>query len=295
VLDRSLAPRALPHPKLPEGTLRSLTAIGADRYLAQTVAINGVRGAVIELTLPERTTVVNANWTPAFAIDFEPSSQLATWYAGRPPEIDHYDPDHHTLTATVTVPDARRDDVQFRLVDPALAGGTTVVRLEAKTETTIEWYADPTVKAKPTARYSLRGGIRGVDRAARVYAYQANSPKIAVIDHGKLVGELPFDAPDDLAPDRKAERLAALDLRSVALYDLAGKQLWKTAIAHGRRVLWLDDNSLAVMTSDGVARIDARDGHVEARRCGARLELASAPHVSAPAVATSCAPDAPAP
>lgn len=90
-------------------------------------------------------------------------------------------------------------------------------------------------------------------------------------------------------PEPSGTRHLEITPTSVALYDLHGTQLWLRQLATSQDALWLTDESIAVASGGGVARLDAASGAVIAARCGWKFGLALKPHPPSLRVEPLCA------
>jgi len=105
---------------------------------------------------------------------------------------------------------------------------------------------------------------------------------------GKQLGYMPTDGPTALWPDPKGTRVLQVSQRSVAMVGVDTVRKWAQPLQGVTEAIWLDDNTLAIISAAGIARVDASTGNVQAARCGWRFGLSSKQHPISPRVEPVC-------
>ncbi|HET9987827.1 MAG TPA: hypothetical protein VFQ65_04890, partial [Kofleriaceae bacterium] len=67
-----------------------------------------------------------------------------------------------------------------------------------------------------------------------------------------------------------------------------GTLVWKQTLAGANQVLWPTDDTLAIITAAGIARLDAATGAVTAVRCGWSFGLSPLAHTSGVRIEPLC-------
>jgi hypothetical protein len=63
---------------------------------------------------------------------------------------------------------------------------------------------------------------------------------------------------------------------------------WAQPLQGVTEAIWLDANTIAIISAAGIARVDASTGDVQAARCGWRFGLSAKQHPISPRVEPVC-------
>ena len=282
-LDASLAPTSAKPPALPANeTLLGLHWLGSTDFAADVMDANGQFATVIVSSagrdpLPLRSAGIHMQQP----VRYEPSTHVVTQSFGDA-TVSRWNPDQRKLDVVATFPrPAASRERQFVPLAPALAGGKELVDVSLVNGTTVTW-TDATTKQRSPAM-AVTAFITA-DAAGHVYAWTVDPAThqlvISVLAPGKILSSLPHDGTVTLWPDPQGTRVAELGANHVALYKLDGTLVWKQTIANANQVLWPSDDSVAVVTASGIARLDAATGAVKTARCGWMFGLQATIHSS---------------
>jgi len=163
----------------------------------------------------------------------------------------------------------------------ARTGGKELVDITILNGATVTW-TDATTKQR-SAAMPVTAFITA-DAAGHVYAWTVDPASrqlvISVLEPGKVASTLPHDGTVTLWPDPRGTRVAELGSNQVALYKLDGTLVWKQSVMNANKVLWPSDDSLAVISATGIARLDAATGAVTGARCGWSFGLRPTAHTA---------------
>lgn len=297
LLDREL--RATSSPQL---HVSAHAAVSSLRWLAEDdwlVEVSKVEDGTTTLSLVDvardHSTLVRTGMPLVQTLMFEPSTDLVTLSLGETPDVSRYDRGHHRLDKLATLAKPKGyEQAELAPVVPALAGGVQVVVAQMRDRMTLRWIKDPRFLDKGAA-ITVDGSLAAVDRAGHAFVWQ-NAPtgplELVVYADGKRTGTFPSDGPTVLSPDPTGTRILLIGQNAVTLVSFDGSVgvvLWAQAIQGVTEALWLDDGAIAIVTSAGLARLDAATGHVVAARCGWRFGLSATQHPLSPRVEPVCA------
>jgi len=174
-------------------------------------------------------------------------------------------------------------------IAPALAGGKELVDVNLVNGATVTW-TDATTRQRG-ATMPITAFITA-DPAGHVYAWTVDPATrqlvIAVLGPGKILATLPHEGTVTLWPDPQGTRVAEVGANQVAIYKIDGTLIWKQTVAGVNQVLWPTDDTLAVITAAGIARLDAATGAVTGARCGWSFGLSPQAHPQAVRVEPLC-------
>nr|MBA3458544.1 hypothetical protein [Deltaproteobacteria bacterium] len=267
--------------------------LGGDDWLVESSRISdGITTLTLVDTAKKKTQVLRTDLAMVQLLLHEPSTQLVTLSLGDSPEVSRYDPATHKLTKLASLPKPKGyEQSELVPVVPALSGGSQLVVIHMRDRMTMRWVADPKVLDKGPS-ITVDGSLAGVDAAGRAYVWQ-NTPtgplELAIYLDGKRTGTMPTDGPVTLWPDRKGSRVIQVSQRSVGLVSTDGKRSWLQSLQFVTEALWLDDQTIVLVSAGGLARIDAATGKVTAARCGWRFGLSAKQHAPTSRVEPVCA------
>jgi hypothetical protein len=201
---------------------------------------------------------------------FEPTTNVVALSYHQPPYLMRYDPAQHTLEPLALGSNLDLESTTVIPLAPELAGGAHLIAMTAGSLPMVTWYADDTGN-QPIASLRTMMTYAGGDRAGDVFLHDAGGSSLVVYRSGKRIGELPWEHDASPSADATSTRVAQAGPHGVAVYELTGKPVWRRTLDATGTPLWLDDGSIAVRSSTGVVRLDARTGAVIAARCGWRF------------------------
>jgi len=284
MLDSRLHATATPSLGLPAAsTVAYLAWLGGDDWLveASKIADGSTSLSLVDVVHQKTTSVKDKMATPE-PMQHEPSTELVTLSLGDSPEVLRFDPSHHKLDK-VAAPAKPKGYEQTALipVSPKLANGTQIIAIHTRDRVKISWLKDARALDQEASSVTVDGSFAGVDPAGHVFVWQNNAAgKLEIVTYldGKRTGTLPTEGQTALWPDPSGQRIIEITPQSIGLFTLEGKRLWLQMLAGANEAVWLDDGSIAVLTSSGVARLDASSGAIGATRCGWRFGLSVKPH-----------------
>jgi hypothetical protein len=284
-LDPSLVATHAKPPAIPsDTTLLELRWLGGNDYAANVMDGNGEFSALILSSDGHDALPLRAGGAKVRTLQplrYEPSTHVVTQSYGDA-SVERWSADQRKLEYLVSVPRAAASrDREFVPIAPALAGGKELVDVSLVNGATVTW-TDATTKQR-SAAMPVTAFITA-DAAGHVYAWTIDLATsqlvISVLAQGKVLATLPHDGTVTLWPDPQGTRVAEVGANHVALYKVDGTLVWKQAITGANEVLWPTDDTLAVITVAGIARLDAATGAVGVARCGWGFGLQATAHNS---------------
>ena len=293
LLDHMLEIASAPTVPLPAGlTVAELRWLGGSEWIALASKEDGATSLVLVDVVKRTHHVVRSGLTSVPLLMHDPSTHLITLSLGNAPELDHFDPTTHTVDKLAAIPKSKTyEQVELVPVSPRLAAGAQLMLVTMRDRVTIQWIHDPRALDKVSASVTVVGSLAATDAAGHAYLWRSVSEgklDLAVYGDGKLVGTLPTDGPVGLWPDPTGTRVVEVGARAIALYTLDGKLVWNDQIASTTEARWLDNETIAVISAAGIARLDARTGAVMTARCGWRFGLSTKPHPPGPRIEPLC-------
>jgi len=294
MLDGQLRESSSPHISVPAGSaITELHWLAGDDWLVESSSTaTGVTAIALVDIAHDKSQVVRNGLPMVQSLMYEPATQLATFSLGDSPQVLKYDAKSHHLERVSVLPKPTGYE-QAELVPtvPSLASGAQLVAVHMRDRLTLRWIKD--AKALDQAKQlTVDGSLASVDAAGHAFVWQ-NTPsgplEIAIFRDGAKTGTLPTDGPTALWPDPAGARVVAVGQHSVSLVGLDGKAKWAQPLQGVTEALWLDDKTIAIVSSAGLARVDAATGNVIAARCGWKFGLASRQHPASPRVEPVCA------
>jgi len=283
-LDATFATTQAKPPLLPaDATLLDLQWLGESDFAANVMHADGVYQSLIvssagrdPLPVPPPSGVRMLQ-----PLRYEPSTHVLTRSFGDA-SVARWHPDQRTLDVVASFARAAAShERQLVPLAPALAGGKELVDITILNGATVTW-TDATTKQR-SAAMPVTAFITA-DAAGHVYAWTVDPASrqlvISVLEPGKIASTLPHDGTVTLWPDPRGTRVAELGSNQVALYKLDGTLVWKQSVMNANKVLWPSDDSLAVISATGIARLDAATGAVTGARCGWSFGLRPTAHTA---------------
>ncbi|HEV7558658.1 MAG TPA: hypothetical protein VGO00_24475 [Kofleriaceae bacterium] len=295
MLDSHLHATTTPSLGLPAAsTVAYIAWLGGDDWLveASKIADGSTSLSLVDIAHQKSTPVKDKLSTPE-PMQHEPSTELVTLSLGDSPEVMHFDPARHSLDK-VAAPAKPKGYEQTALipVSPKLANGTQIIAIHTRDRVKISWLKDPRALEQEASSVTVDGSFAGVDPAGHVFVWQNNAAgKLEIVTYldGKRLGTLPTEGQTALWPDPSGQRIIEITPQSIGLFTLDGKRVWMQMLAGANEAVWLGDGSIAVLTSSGVARLDAQSGAIAATRCGWRFGLSVKPHPQSAHLEPVCA------
>ncbi|HLL21358.1 MAG TPA: hypothetical protein VK427_04460, partial [Kofleriaceae bacterium] len=287
LLDDNLAAVPPPDFRLPWGsTIADVRWLAGADWLVQSYLPDAVTGVMlVDMMLVDTATKrqrdVHAAMSTINKVAHAASTGLVTLSLGDKTEVLHHTPGQ--LRTVATLPGSTRFSrarTELVPVDPALAGGTQVVVVHVKDRLMLRWAKDAT-RLEAAPGLTVDGSVASVDATGRVYVWrhQDGALGLAMYRHGKLLGQLPSDAPVTLWPDPRGTRVLQVSATSSTLVGVDGTIIWSQPVLGGvHEAFWLDNDTLALVGPAGIARVNAASGTVEAARCGWRFGLSAQKH-----------------
>jgi hypothetical protein len=220
---------------------------------------------------------------------FEPATGLLVTTDGNTTMLARLDPETHSLGNEVTLAlDA--PPKQVALLDPELAGGMialairdegggglVISELHAADVPPLQETGKPRVM-KPRTMYRIGGEVRGIDRAGRLYVYNAmHADTIGIYAGGKHVAQLAGAQAAKLRPSPDGEHVVAIDNGRLALFTSLGKRVWETAAWGSSEVDWTHAGMLYARFPHALVRIDVETGALAERQCGWAFGISATP------------------
>ncbi|MDB4954257.1 MAG: hypothetical protein JWO36_1826 [Myxococcales bacterium] len=266
--------------------------LGGSEWLAEATKEDG-KTALMLLDLQRGTpSELRSNLTSVELLLYEPSTNLLTLSMNAAPEVDRFDPATHKLEKLGTLPKSKPyEQTELVPVSPKLANGAQILRVTMRDRVTIQWLHDPRALDQASSTVTVEGSLAATDAAGHAYVWRnvpAGRLELGIYSDGKAIGVLPTEGPVTLWPDPTGTRVAEVGARNVMLYTLDGKRVWNLEIPTMTEALWADDDSLAVISAAGIARLDAKTGTVTAARCGWGFGLSPKPHPPNPRIEPLC-------
>lgn len=281
LLDRELRSAAAPSLGLPpDANVGALAWVGDEKWLVQYAGHDGATTLAVADLATRQTRTLRARLPVANPLRYEPTTRLVTLSLGAAPEVARLDAGGQRLEAPSKLPRvAGFDQTVVVPVAPELANGARVVVVRMSDRMTIRWSADPS-RLDRGPSVTLAGSFAAADRAGHVYVWENVIPHLELVTYrdGKRVRALEADGPLAVWPDPTGERVVVVDRQGVALRLADGTRPWAVPLATATEVLWLPDQTIAFVTSNGIARLDAATGALLAARCGWRFGLSKTPH-----------------
>jgi hypothetical protein len=284
MLDSQLHATSTPSLGLPAAsTVAYIAWLGGDDWLVEASKIaDGSTSLSLVDVAHQKTTPVKDKLSTPEPMQHEASTELVTLSLGDAPEVMHFDPARHALDR-VAAPAKPKGYEQTALipVSPKLANGTQIIAIHTRDRVKISWLKDARALEQEASSVTVDGSFAGVDPAGHVFVWQNNAAgKLEIVTYvdGKRLGTLPTEGQTALWPDPTGQRIIEITPQSVGLFGLDGKRVWLQMLPGANEAVWLADGSIAVLTSSGVARLDAKSGAIAATRCGWRFGLSVKPH-----------------
>lgn len=299
LLDEKLVASAPPDLMIPVGSsVADVRWLTGNEWLVQSSRLNdGITSIALVDAGGKRSTTVRKGMAMVHMMAYDRSTNLVALSLGDAPELFRHTPAKLGLKSIATLPKPRGfERAELVPVDPSLSGGTHVVVVHMRDRLTIRWAKDP-LRLEAASPIVVDGSLASVDAAGHVYVWQSDANGqlvLAMYRDGKQLGFMPTDGPTALWPDPKGTRLLQVSQRSVALFGIegagtpAGTRTWAQPLQGVTEAIWLDANTIAIISAAGIARIDAATGAVQAARCGWRFGLSSKPHPVSPRVEPIC-------
>jgi hypothetical protein len=293
VLDKTLAAQPAPDLSVPQGSaIADLHWLAGDDWLVESSRVNdGVTSILLVDASTKKTREIRNGMSMVQMLLYEPATKLATLSLGDAPQVLRHEPGKLKMERISTLPKPSGfERAELVPVVPALANGTEIVVVQMRDRLTLRWAHDARALDKGP-QVTIDGSLAGVDGAAHVYVWQ-NDPagmlELAIFSDGKRIGTLPTDGPTAVWPDPKGTQVVEVGQRSIALVGIDGKRKWAQALQGVTEALWLDDNTIAIVSAAGVARLDAANGAVLAARCGWRFGKTTKQHPVSPRFEPVC-------
>lgn len=291
-LDAALAATGVKPPATPkDSTLLELHWMGGADFAANVMDGNGEFSTLIlsdgHEPLPLKPSATSRRTLQP--LRYEPSTRLLTVSFGDA-SVERWTADQHKLEYLASFPHAAASrERELVPLAPALAGGKELVDVNLVNGASVAW-TDATTKQR-SAAMRIAAFITA-DPAGHVYAWTVDPATsqlvISVLAPGKILATLPHDGTVTLWPDPKGTRVAEVGANHVALYKLDGTLVWKQALVGANQVLWPADDTLAIITAAGIARLDAATGAVTLARCGWSFGLLPLAHTSGVRIEPLC-------
>ncbi len=297
LLDGKLAATEPPDLQIPSGSsVADVRWLAGNEWLVQSSRLNdGVTGITLVDASPgyprRPATIVRKGMAMVHMMAHESSTGLVAFSLGDSPELLRHAPGKLKLDSIATLPKPKGfERAELVPVNPTLANGTAVVVVHMRDRLAVRWAKDPQ-KLEGTTATTVDGSLASVDAAGHVYVWQSDANgalELVVYRDGKSLGKMPTDGPTALWPDPKGTRVLQVSQRSITLMGLDGVRKWAQPLQGVTEAIWLDDNTIAIVSAAGIARVDAGTGDVQAARCGWRFGLSAKQHPISPRVEPVC-------
>jgi hypothetical protein len=293
LLDDKLVAGAPPDLQIPGGSaVADVRWLTGNDWLVQSSRLNdGITGIALVDAAARRSLPVRKGMAMVHMMAHEPSTNLVAFSLGDAPEVLRHAPGKLELKSVATLPKPKGfERAELVPVNPTLAGGTQVVVVHMRDRLTIRWAKDP-LRLEGSSPIVVDGSLASVDAAGHVYVWQSDANGqlvLAMYRDGKTLGFMPTDGPTALWPDPKGSRVLQVSQRSVTMVGVDGTRKWAQPLQGVTEAIWLDPNTLAIISAAGIARVDANTGAVQAARCGWRFGLSPKQHPISPRVEPVC-------
>ncbi|MBA3503492.1 MAG: hypothetical protein H0T65_24230 [Deltaproteobacteria bacterium] len=293
LLDGKLVASAPPDLQIPSGSaVADVRWLAGNEWLVQSSRLNdGITGINLVDAAGKRTFSVRKGMAMVHMMAHEPSTNLVALSLGDTPELLRHAPGKLELKTVSTMPKPKGfERAELVPVNPSLAGGTHVVVVHMRDRLTIRWAKDPQ-RLESASPIVVDGSLASIDAAGHVYVWQSDANGqlvLAMYRDGKPLGFMPTDGPTALWPDPTGTRVLQVSQRSVAMVGVDTTRKWALPLQGVTEAIWLDANTIAIISAAGIARVDANTGDVQAARCGWRFGLSSKQHPISPRVEPVC-------
>ena len=293
LLDNQLVASAPPDLQIPSGTsVADVRWLTGNEWLVQSSRLNdGITGITLVDAGAKKSRIVRQGMAMVHMMAYDPSTNLVAFSLGDSPEVLRHAPGKLEMKSVSTLPKPKGfERAELVPVNPQLAGGTHVVVVHMRDRLTLRWSKDPQ-RLESATPITVDGSLASVDAAGNVYVWQSDPNGVLVLAmyrDGKQLGYMPTDGPTALWPDPKGTRVLQVSQRSVAMVGVDTVRKWAQPLQGVTEAIWLDDNTLAIISAAGIARVDASTGNVQAARCGWRFGLSSKQHPISPRVEPVC-------
>jgi len=293
LLDNQLVASAPPDLQIPNGSsVADVRWLTGNEWLVQSSRLNdGITGITLVDAGAKKSRIVRQGMAMVHMMAYDPSTNLVAFSLGDSPEVLRHAPGKLEMKSVSTLPKPKGfERAELVPVNPQLAGGTHVVVVHMRDRLTLRWSKDPQ-RLESATPITVDGSLASVDAAGNVYVWQSDPNGVLVLAmyrDGKQLGYMPTDGPTALWPDPKGTRVLQVSQRSVAMVGVDTVRKWAQPLQGVTEAIWLDDNTLAIISAAGIARVDASTGNVQAARCGWRFGLSSKQHPISPRVEPVC-------
>ena len=293
LLDAKLVASAPPELMIPTGSsVADVRWLRGDEWLVQSSRLNdGITGIHIVDAKRKSSAIVRKGMAMVHMMAHEPSTSLVALSLGDAPEVFRHTAGKVELKSVSTLPKPKGfERAELVPVNPTLSGGTNVVVVHMRDRLSIRWVKDP-LRLESGSPLTVDGSLASVDAAGHVYVWQSDANGVLVLAmyrDGKQLGFMPTDGPTALWPDPKGTRVLQVSQRSVAMVGTDTVRKWAQPLQGVTEAIWLDDNTIAIVSAAGIARVDANTGDVQAARCGWRFGLSAKQHPISPRVEPVC-------
>jgi hypothetical protein len=293
LLDERLVAGAPPDLQIPGGSsVADVRWLTGNEWLVQSSRLNdGITGIALVDATARRSHSVRKGMAMVHMMAHDPATNLVAFSLGDTPELLRHAPGKLELKTVSTLPKPKGfERAELVPVNPTLAGGTQVVVVHMRDRLTIRWAKDP-LKLEGSSPIVVDGSLASIDAAGRVYVWQSDANGqlvLAMYRDGKALGFMPTDGPTALWPDPNGSRVLQVSQRSVSMVGIDGTRKWAQPLQGVTEAIWLDANTLAIISAAGIARVDANTGAVQAARCGWRFGLSPKQHPISPRVEPVC-------
>lgn len=293
LLDDKLAATAPPDLQVPAGSsVADVRWLRDNEWLVQSSRLNdGITAIHLVDAASKRIAGVRKGMAMVHMMAHDTSTNLVAFSLGDAPEVFRHVPGKLELKTVSTLPKPKGfERAEIVPVNPALAGGTQVVVVHMRDRLTIRWAKDA-LRLEAGTPVTVDGSLASVDAAGHVFVWQSDPNGVLVLAmyrDGKQLGFMPTDGPTALWPDPKGTRVLQVSQRSVAMVATDTTRKWAQPLQGVTEAIWLDDNTIAIVSAAGIARVDANTGDVQAARCGWRFGLSPKQHPISPRVEPVC-------
>ena len=148
----------------------------------------------------------------------------------------------------------------------------------------IEWLRDE--NAAPASAIDPPGTYGGADRAGHVFVW--SSDHLNVLANGDTVLSLPDPFDHTMWPEPRGTQFAIRTPTGIEVYAIDGKRRWALALPQVEGVVWLDDDTVAIVGAGSLARVSAASGKLIDVRCGWAFQLSDTPLPASNVADTLC-------
>ncbi|MDX2090947.1 MAG: hypothetical protein SFX73_24015 [Kofleriaceae bacterium] len=289
VLDDALRTLATPSLGVTNGSAAAFVRwLGGDDWLLEHMnASDGT--AEVRIVRPRSQPASAFKLAMTQLLHYEPSTQLATLSHGPATGVYRVDRAKRTFTQVGTVPKGMSPG-NTRLVPltPSLASGMQVAMISTERLTSIRWLKEPSDLTRGV-ELIVDGSITAVSRAGHVFVWESHAGlELVVYRNAKRLGVVPTVGAGVITPDPSGTAIALILPHSVSVVGIDGTPRWSLAVQNVLEVVWGPGGELAIMTVNGVARVDSATGVPRAARCGWGFGIASKPHPASVRVESMC-------